>query len=64
MTDAELIALAALVGRETMAMAGHNKDIELYNPGAGFIPHKWTFGSEETDASIALEKELRERKIL
>lgn len=57
MIDADLLALAALVQRETAEMVATNNDRE----SNGYAP---AYLDMDTDASRALRRELERRKIL
>lgn len=60
MSDAELIALAALANVEAVIMAGDNQQRAAGNPHG----HYWATGHGLMPASAALEQELYRRKLL
>lgn len=57
MTEAELVALAALIQRETAEMVAANTE----RASMGYAP---AYSDFDTDASRALRRELERRKIL
>lgn len=57
MTEAELVALAALVQRETAEMVAANTE-------RASMGHAHAYSDFDTDASRALRRELERRKIL